>query len=564
MRRWLRETHSQSFELLRHFVVRFFDSDLVTSREQWVTALIGAFSVLLPWFPILAQPLLHKYGLFSRMATPERYWAALRADELWILTMMMSAVGVVTAVQWQSLFPGKRDYQALGWLPLRPYRIFTAKLGALLLIITALVITLNAFPALVFPAVSHSHWQYHPSMGAHIRVHAVVCAAACYFTFFALVALQGVLLNVLPPRVFGRVTGYLQGLLVALMLVLLVLSFSIQPRTVAALTRAEWWRWIPPVWFMGLYQVMLGDGGALMQALAQRAEWGLAAVVSVALLSYAVSYRRHRELLVEGSAGKSKDRRWAGVLLDWVNPDRRQQGVMVFMAKTLARNSQHRTVLMGYLGFGLAVLLTGVLEMGNAVDASRVTAARFVYAHVILLVFLLIGLRHLFSLPTEWKANWAFQLVEGQGRGEWLRAVDRFVLFWGGMVMLVIPLPLEVRLLGWLAPGEAALFMMFALLCYEWLFSGWEKLPFTCSYLPGKTPGWILVLEFLGLLGALPVVNGLLVACLYNGLAFGLVVAALTAIWWRVHKARTEGWEDLRLKYEEVPDPAVHGLNLMG
>ena len=66
-------------------------------------------------------------------------------------------------------------------------------------------------------------------------------------------------------------------------------------------------------------------------------------------------------------------------------------------------------------------------------------AACFVYAHVILLVFLLIGVRHLFSIPVELKANWAFQITEGEGRRDWLAAVDRFVTgFLAGGVAAVV------------------------------------------------------------------------------------------------------------------------------
>jgi len=61
--------------------------------------------------------------------------------------------------------------------------------------------------------------------------------------------------------------------------------------------------------------------------------------------------------------------------------------------------------------------------------------------------------------------------------------------------MLLAPFPLELKLLGWHAVVEVALFGGFALLCYEWAFSSWEKLPFTCSHLPGKTPMWIRFLE---------------------------------------------------------------------
>src|SRR5437762_2094155 len=308
MRDWLRETHGPGFELLRHFLLRFFDSDLISVPDHWVTTAIGAFSVVLPWFPVFAQPLRHKYVYFSGLPVPGPYREAVRADELWLLTLMMSAIGLLTAIKWQALFPGLVDYRALGGLPLKARQIFLAKLQALLLVASAAAVTLNFLPGLIFPLVSSSRWQINPSLGAHLRVHAVVFAAACSGVFFALVALQGILLNVLRPRAFGRVTGYLQGGLVALMLILLVLSFSIQPQTSGALARPALARWLPPVWFLGLYQNMLGDPDPAMKALANRALAALAAVVALALLTYLVSYRRHRELLVEGAAGPARDR----------------------------------------------------------------------------------------------------------------------------------------------------------------------------------------------------------------------------------------------------------------
>src|SRR6185295_10418069 len=137
MREWLRETHGPGFELLRHFLLRFFDSDLITVPDHWVTTAIGAFSVVLPWFPLFAQPLRHKYAYFSGLPFPGPYRQAVRADELWLLTLMMSAIALLTAIKWQSLFPGLGDYRALGGLPLKARQIFLAKLLALLLVATA-------------------------------------------------------------------------------------------------------------------------------------------------------------------------------------------------------------------------------------------------------------------------------------------------------------------------------------------------------------------------------------------------------------------------------------------
>jgi hypothetical protein len=81
---------------------------------------------------------------------------------------------------------------------------------------------------------------------------------------------------------------------------------------------------------------------------------------------------------------------------------------------------------MGYCGFAIAVIAAGLGALWSSMQA---LAGCFVYTHVIMLMFLLIGARHLFSIPTELRANWMFQITEGEGRDEWLDAVDRFVLW---------------------------------------------------------------------------------------------------------------------------------------
>jgi hypothetical protein len=74
---------------------------------------------------------------------------------------------------------------------------------------------------------------------------------------------------------------------------------------------------------------------------------------------------------------------------------------------------------------------------------------------------------------------------------------------------------------------------------------------------------WIKALQLIAIFGLLPIVNGLLLASLYNLIVFLVVLGVLVAAWIRIHLARRDGWGELRLKYDEAPDPAIHGLNLM-
>ena len=550
---WLKETHGAAFELLRHFLARFFDSDLVTAPGQTAMTFIGTAVMFLTWFPFVTGPIKDKYVHFSALPSPLPYREAIRADELWLIVMTMSIVGLLTAIKWQSLFPSLNDYRAIGSLPVRAGQIFGAKLAALLAVATGTVIVIDFAPCLGFPALSASPYAFDPSLGRRSWALWLAATGACYFLFFALVAIQGALLNLLRAGRFLRITGTLQGLLAGGMLILVLTSFSIGPPVANRLVQPEVAKWLPPVWFLGVCETLSGNPDPAMRALANRAWIGLVTAIVLVLAAYTLSYRRHRALLVEGVSARRTERPWRGALFDWVVPEPHQQAAAKFLAKGLAGTGPQRMLLMAYGGFGVAVLLTSGLAGPTAF---------FVHAHVILTTFLLIGIRHSFIVPVELKANWVFRIGEGEGRIEWLRAVDRCVLF-GGAVLFAVPFPVEAWLLGWRALAEATLTAAFGLLAYEALFASWDKLPFTCSYLPGKRPMWQNALRLMGLLVMFPLAITPFLAALDRWPLFTAVLVTMLAAWVRFRRARRNAWPALRLRYEDTPDPAIHGLNLL-
>ena len=299
-----------------------------------------------------------------------------------------------------------------------------------------------------------------------------------------------------------------------------------------------------------------------MRTLADRAILGLEIATALGLLSYLVSYSRHRALMMEGSAGPGRDRRWTAALLDRLIESPRQQAVMVFVWKTLMRSSQHRMILMGYAGVAVAIIAGGLMGIGAMWNSPRALTACFVWVHAITLLFFLLGLRHLFSIPSELRANWTFQITEAEGRDEWLDAVDRLVLWAGAALVLVLPLPFEVPVIGWRTLGALALFVTIGLMLYEWMFQEWRRLPFTCSHLPGKTPLWILGLYGIALVVFVPILNMILSAALFSGAGFTFLLVMTAVAWRRIHAARREMWGELKLKYDEAPEPAIHGLGL--
>src|ERR1035441_8118749 len=159
---------------------------------------------------------------------------------------------------------------------------------------------MNLLPSLIAPLEFGGGWQADSSYALEAGAQAVSSCLACFFVFFAILALQGVLLNVLPATFVARVAVYVQGALVGLFLLGGFYSWSVKewkPETIARLP--EFGAWLPPVWFAGLHQTLIGEGGAFAASMAHRAELAAGIVVLLAMVAYFVSYRRYRTLLLE-------------------------------------------------------------------------------------------------------------------------------------------------------------------------------------------------------------------------------------------------------------------------
>jgi hypothetical protein len=100
---------------------------------------------------------------------------------------------------------------------------------------------------------------------------------------------------------------------------------------------------------------------------------------------------------------------------------------------------------------------------------------------------LLVGFRHVIRVPAELRASWGFQLAWRGRERAFLTGVKCAAV--AGLVVpaLVIPLLLYVFVLGpSLALMHAALGLAGAIVLLEALMITYEKVPFTCTYLPSE------------------------------------------------------------------------------
>jgi hypothetical protein len=301
------------FELVRHFISRFFDSELVSSSAEWRPVLIGAFAMLVPAISLIAPGLTSKYKYLSKLGDASLFNLAVRADSLWIITLMMSVVGLLTAILLSSLFPDPHDYLILGSLPVRLWRIFAAKLTALLLVATVCIVAINSFVNGPLAFFTGGALRFNRSAAAHCIGQSAASIGASYFVFFAMIASQGLIMS-LPMRSFRRFQPSLQGVLVGLTLVGAIMSFFIGPPVETALVSSPAGRMLPPVWFLGLYQKLIGSHDPVFTQLAGTAVKGLAAVIAVSVVAFALRNKRHQEMSMELTPTPPLERKWVKLI----------------------------------------------------------------------------------------------------------------------------------------------------------------------------------------------------------------------------------------------------------
>ena len=245
--------------------------------------------------------------------------------------------------------------------------------------------------------------------------------------------------------------------------------------------------------------------------------------------------------------------------------------IVHFCARTLSRSRQHRIILACYLGIGSALALAYGRTLlygyyGYAGYPWYEVNRPILVATVVMLCFAVVGMRVVFSMPTTLPANWIFQTAVVRDAPEYLGGTR-----WTLLLLAVAPAwTLSAMILlsiwpPWPVIGHLLLLGPLGFIITDLCLLRFDKIPFTCSYLPGKaqihvTAGaCILVLMALTDVGVQFELYALEHPVRYVPLlAFVLVIAALLR-WRASEKMNSPG---AMLKFEEAPPPTVLELGL--
>jgi hypothetical protein len=574
-----RDDRQQFAPLVRIFVARFFENDMTSSAHDLERSFFGLVAIL--GVPGALVPILMSFdwSLVGRYEGIPALRILSRADKDLYLGFTMIAAAVVSALTWNTLLIDRRDAVVLGSLPVRPRMIVLAKLSALAIYVGAIAVTMHTLSA--------ATWGLFLDQGSGgslefllrgIAAHFAAGCAASAFTVLLIMSVQGLLLAIGGPRIFVRVSGAFQiGLVVAIAYALIAFpggSELIVDAVKAPVNPATHWALtLPPAWFLGVYEVILGGFGGFdpeIRRLATTAGLATLVVFVVGVASNIVAYRRVMRGAVEEETGRTTP---LGSIGRWVahlttrRPDLR--AVAEFYLTSIARVERQRLAVGIGVGAAIAWAVPIVQRWPSLVD-SPTPAIPLLTLPVSLMVLWLVALRVAASLPADLKASWLFEIQ--RPRPEDVRAViERVFLIIGVAPFVLLAVPVVWTLWGAdVALLHAVFTCAIGTLLVEMLLNRGGDVPGTQPWRPERArlrARWpIYLVGFLWLANGLPFslrpgweLETLLIAAPVARLVFlGLLAGIAFAIRWRaIQRLRTEPTED-----PDVPEDAAVTVRL--
>jgi hypothetical protein len=509
-KRWQTFSRTPFGCLLRLFVARMFHGGGEPGAGELDLG-IGVIVIMLAMPGVLVSLLMfEKYGSLIRFLRGNPIfdpYTATIPDEYFFLVLSMVVTGAAALWRWDTLFLDRRDYTNLVPLPLSLRAVFFANLSAILALAALFTVAVNAASLVLFPlAVVGSQNSFAVWMRFTMG-HAVAVFTASAFSFFAVFALAGILMAILPAAVFRRVSHAARFLLAIVLLALLASSFTVPYLlTQLPVSTAQSFALLPPVSFLGLARTVWLNGS---DPFAIRIGKAALSAVGIAILTgffaYALSFRRAFLRIPEmADAGPlPRLRHFASPLAPVHKALLRsapQRACYHFVARTLLRSDGHLQILLGFAALGLVLSAETLSSAPNlpSLVTGAVPSMEFLSVPFLLVYCVVVGIRFAFEMPADLRANWIFRY--------WLDPAQQDAIPIARRVLLLFSLP-------WLAPAAFLSVLFFwgwaAALLHATIVSGcifllveavlirFRKIPFTCSYPPFQSHSALIFVAYL-------------------------------------------------------------------
>ena len=472
---------TQTRLLARTFYTRMFESDLMPEGLPQVQLVL--WGTLLAATPTTGYPMLLRRQVFD-------------SDRIILIVLTMVSIGVVGLMIWDGVFPDRRDVRNLGSLPIPTHSFVLGRLAALGKVFVLFATPVCIPQSIIMGLMAAGFGDPVPRL-LGVAAHFAAVGLAATFVFCALIAAQCLLLLTFGRRAAQAASMFFQVLFAVGLVQMIVFIGDIGRalgalRSGSGLTQAAA---LPPTWFVGVYKTLTGTGNATSALFAAIA---VAATIAAALLAlglYASTYSHLSRRALEGPPSHGRRVRLPlgaharrSPRTGFRSPMR--QAIRRFALQTLTRSRTHRMMLAVYGGVALALVLSSAASVVLRNDGAGLwrPGITMLSLPLIFQFFLLVGIRVIISVPSEPKARWIFRACEPADRGEAVTATHDAML-----VAVVVPTTIFALLQGlafWgitAGIGHAVFSFVVGSLFAEVLLARTCKLPFACTYFPGKS-----------------------------------------------------------------------------
>lgn len=552
--------------LVRHFFQRLFLNDIVSFEEQMKAKVVVAIVFIAVFCAHLSNVLLFKY-LF--MPDKGSSWL----EKNYFISFVMVIMGFISVLEWEVIFPDARDYFNLTPLPLKLRNIFAAKFTSLCLFIGMFILGSNAVSAFIFWLYLARWKSSSPIFGLRLVFsHLASVSVAGFSVFFFIALIIGILMLLLGYRLFAAVSVFIRALfMIGFVFVMfffvsesLTASHSLTFFAALKENNSHLIYFFPPMWFTGLYEILLGNHDPVFANLALIS---LLAVITAVTSFFFIGLETYRRYLRKMHEARKKTPSFLKLksfsqglfnTLFLKNPV--QRAIFYFFGKTLKESMPHKMRLVSYVVFPLgAILILLFTKLGTHEFFFRINVPLLTIP-LVMHLFLLIGLRSVINIPLALEANWIFRLTEKKIKKDYFLGLRKGIFFFTLLPMYAFFFAVYTYLWGLESAFLHSIYgLIIGVVTMEVLFFSYRKIPFACSYLPGKSRIQFLWLVFVfGFIFYLSFFSFIEFNLFKNPSWFLIFFAimALAVVGIEIFQ-RHFLLEKLKILYEETPEPVM-------
>jgi len=482
------------YQLTMHFLRGLFHLGVLSDAgsDAFRRVVIGIIAATLAFGLLVTRAYLAKYTALSQMfhdfgsgytLTRAPYHLAVLGDSALVIAFPMLIVGFVVVLVSNSLFPDETDCRVLLALPVSRRIVFAAKALAVMLFAGLFAITAHVAMVPLVVLMWNNRWA-DEGLLSRLCAHAVAGLGASIGTALLTVAIAGALLVCVPRSRLQVASITFRGVALCGLVLSIPLALRLPMTGALIADQSPLFYVVPPVWFLGVEQLLLGNATAYFVRLAQIAAVVAIASAAIAVGSYVFLYQRFERVIFRPLTGSDRFHRRRITFF----PHRRQPAAIApFIRATLTRSPLHEGVFVTISASGLGLVLNGLV--GNwrpgplAADEPLVTAV--IWAPFALVFTMNVALRAALVLPIEVRANWIFRLTEDEAtRAQELNTAVRTATLLGVVLPLALLFPVEWAVLGPQAIHCTSIAFLCGLVLVELHMAQWRRIPFTCSYAP--------------------------------------------------------------------------------